>query len=398
MGIGIRLGLTGQRVNASPASLFTVSGSRGFMYDLSDYGSQWQDTGATVPITSTAQSVGLVLDQSQGLALGSELVTNGAFDAGISGWSDASSVGGSIAWNASLGALDIINATGVGRALQTQTVVVGRTYRLFVTNKGATSALLYIGSTAAGVEYFNGQSVPAGQSRSYLINATTTVFSIGIRNFSAGTTMTVDNISVRELAGNHATQATAGNRPLTTTIGAGFRGIQFDGVDDWLSTAAIDFSNSDEVTVVAGVRKLSDAAQAMLVELTTTSGATPQSFGLQAPGPATSYRFVSGGSATAAGLVDATGFAAPESAVISAIGDISGDRSTLRRNGAQVGQSTADQGTGNYANAIVYIGRRGGTSLPYNGVLTFLFAINRLLTANELAMVEAYANQRTGAY
>jgi len=261
MGLHLGLGLTGQRVGFNPATLFTVAGSRGFTFDLSDYGTQWQDTGATVPITSTSQSVARMDDKS-GL-------------------------------------------------------------------------------------------------------------------------------------GNHATQGTAGNRPLTTTIGAGFRGIQFDGVDDWLQTAAIDFSNSDEVTVVAGVRKLSDAAAGLVVELTT---GLPSRFALRAPGSAgPNYQFDAGGSAIVfLGVVGS--FPAPETAILTGQSKISTDTLLLRRNGVQNNQAVADQGTGNYANAQVFIGRRGGTSLPFNGVLTFLFAINRLLTANELASVEAYANARTGAF
>ena len=84
--------------------------------------------------------------------------------------------------------------------------------------------------------------------------------------------------------------------------------------------------------------------------------------------------------------------------MISAQGKISTDTALLRANGTQVATSAADQGTGNFANAVVYIGRRGGSSLPFNGVLTFLFAINRLLTASELAAVERFANSRTGAF
>lgn len=260
MGLHLGLGLTGQRVNASPASLFTVSGSRGFMYDLSDYSTQFQDTAATVPITGTSQSVARVNDVS-GL-------------------------------------------------------------------------------------------------------------------------------------GNNMTQGTLGNRPLTTTIGAGFRGIQFDGVDDWLQTAAIDFSNSDEVTVVAGVRKLSDAARAMVVELGLP--APSGFFNLEAPN-ASLNGFAAGsrGSITAGSAYTQV---APATQVVSAQNKISTDSIILRGNGVQRATSATDQGTGNYSNAIVYIGRRGGTTLPFNGVLTFLFAINRLLTANELAAVEAYANARTGAF
>lgn len=210
------------------------------------------------------------------------------------------------------------------------------------------------------------------------------------------TSQSVARVNDKSGLGNHMTQATAGNRPLTTTIGSGYRGLQFDGVDDWLQTAAIDFSNSDEVTVVAGVRKLSDAAQGVVVELSATFG-NNGTFTVQAPQAATpTYVFGSRGTLISSNA--ASGYAAPISNIVSGQGKIGTDVSLLRVNGAQVASNPSDQGTGNYANAIVYIGRRGGTTLPFNGVLTFLFAINRLLSASELAAVERFANSRTGAF
>jgi hypothetical protein len=202
---------------------------------------------------------------------------------------------------------------------------------------------------------------------------------------------------VNDLSGlaNNATQGTLGNRPLTTTIGTGFRGIEFDGPTSnrWMQTAAIDFSNSDEVTIVAGLRKSSDAARAVLAELGT--GGTNR-FTIEAPnGPAPTYAFAAGGSAIVGN--GTSGFAAPDTAIISGQAKISTDTNILRRNGTATVAAT-DQGTGNMSNAVFYVGRRAGTSLPFSGVLTFLFVINRLLTAQELANVEAFANARTGAY
>lgn len=197
--------------------------------------------------------------------------------------------------------------------------------------------------------------------------------------------------------GNHATQATAGNRPVTTTLNTSFRGIAFDGATSnrWLQTAAIDFSNSDEVTVVAGVRKLSDAARGKLVEL--GPGSAPR-FNLEAPDAAGASSFLFGSGGTLIVSAGASGFSAPNTAVLTGVGDISGDSVILRRNGSQVASNAADQGTGNYPNSVVTIGRGGGGSFFFNGVITFLFAINRLLSATELASVERYANSRTGAY
>ena len=152
------------------------------------------------------------------------------------------------------------------------------------------------------------------------------------------------------------------------------------------------------MTVWAGVEKLSDASQGMLLELSTNAGATPNSFSLQAPGPGTSFRFVSGGSITAAGIADATGFSAPTARVLTGIGDISGDKATLQVNGTQVAQSTADQGTGNYSNNPVYLFRRGGTSLPFNGIFTGLIVRGAQSSAAQLSNGNTYINSTLGAY
>ena len=166
-------------------------------------------------------------------------------------------------------------------------------------------------------------------------------------------------------------------------------------MDDWLETAAIDFSNSDKVTVVAGVRKLSDAARGMVIEGTGSTGV----FRFEAPVSASATYGMGhqGANATAVSAAQ-SGYAAPLTSVVTGLMNLGGPLVTLRVNGAQVQTNSTATGGGNFNNSAIYLGRRSGTSLPFNGVLTFAFAINRLLTANELAQVEAYANARTGAY
>jgi hypothetical protein len=133
-----------------------------------------------------------------------------------------------------------------------------------------------------------------------------------------------------------------------------------------MSTASVDFSATDKMTVWAGVHKASDAAPGIFVELSAVTS-NPGSFGLQAPNSAVnSYRFESGGSAP--GLIaDAVGFAAPVGSVVTGVGSISGDVSQIRVNGVARSTNNNDQGTGNYGNYPIYFGRRGGTTLPFNG-------------------------------
>jgi hypothetical protein len=175
--------------------------------------------------------------------------------------------------------------------------------------------------------------------------------------------------------------------------------LAFDGVDDSFGTSSIDFSATDEMTVFAGVSKLSDAALGMVVELTANSGANNGAFYITAPhfaGSAT-YEWRSRGTnpvqATTSGV-----FAAPITNVLTGIGDISADVATLRVNGAQAATSASDQGTGNFGNYPLFIGRRNNTNLPFNGRLYSLAVLGRTATDAELASMEAWVAGKTGAF
>ena len=280
-------------------------------------------------------------------------MTNGTFASNITGWSDTSSAGGSIAWNAA-GYLDLINATGTARTQQNLAVTAGRTYKFVVSNPGANTVDVYAGSTSGGIDLLS-TTLTTGQTGTYILTATSSLLSLGFRNFGAGTTDSIDNVSVKEV-----------------------------------------LFPADKVQVFAGVRKQSDAARGVLVEL--TSGGNGR-FTMEAPpAAAPSYSFNSIGTVLAT-ATSGNLFASPNTSVLTGLGDISGDLVTLRANGEQVAQATTDQGTGNYSNAIVYIGRRGGTTLPFNGRLYGLVVrVGPNLDAATIAATESWMNTRTGAY
>jgi hypothetical protein len=144
-------------------------------------------------------------------------------------------------------------------------------------------------------------------------------------------------------------------------------GLLFDGSDDSLQTASVDFSAGDKMTVMAGVRKLSDAARGMVVEL---GNDTTNSFQLNAPPSALArYSYGSRGSASLASAETSSSYAAPITNVLTGVSDIAGDNTGLRINGALIISSSADQGSGNYGNLAVFIGRRNNASLPFSGLI-----------------------------
>ena len=174
--------------------------------------------------------------------------------------------------------------------------------------------------------------------------------------------------------------------------------LAFDGSDDSLYTAAnLDLSGTDKVTVFAGVTKLSDAVRGVAVELSdTTSNAG--TFSIEAPSVDAQPRlqfFATGSNAVSAGVNNAI-YAAPYSAVVTGVGNISGDSCVLRLNGAQVATSTADQGTGNFGSYPLYIGRRNNASLPYNGRLHQLIVRGAQSSTAEIASTERYIAGKQG--
>jgi hypothetical protein len=171
-----------------------------------------------------------------------------------------------------------------------------------------------------------------------------------------------------------------------------------DGVDDGMVTSTIT-PGTDKVQVFAGVRKSSDANPAMLAEWSTTFG-NPNTFAVRAPrsGASPSYDFNTRGSGSSGNAI-ANGLAAPITSVVTCIGDIAADTSIIRVNGVEQGSAITDQGTGNYDAHPLYLFRRGGASLPFNGhCYGMIVRFGANLTADQIAAVEAWMNGKTGAY
>jgi hypothetical protein len=148
-------------------------------------------------------------------------------------------------------------------------------------------------------------------------------------------------------------------------------GLLADGSDDSLITTSIDFSSTDKMTVMAGVRKNSDAATGVVAELTGSVSANNGSFGLFEPsGSASKLAFASRGTSTEFAETSVTAaWQAPSTSVLTGQANISAPSVSVRRNSVSVASSTSTQGSGNYSNAIVYIGSRAGTSLRFSGIL-----------------------------
>jgi hypothetical protein len=201
---------TRNRAPFSPASLF-ATGEQGAWYDPSDLTTLFQDSAGTTPVTAAGQPVGLMLDKSQGLVLGPEIVANGDFSSGTTGWTAINST------LAVVGGACEITAVGGAQARCSQSIatVVGRWYEVTAriwqgTGTVAVDVLITGITSSASVT----TTTPTNVVVRFLAVATTTTIRVGSAGSAvAGTTFFADNISVKLLPGNHAFQSNSAQRP-----------------------------------------------------------------------------------------------------------------------------------------------------------------------------------------
>jgi hypothetical protein len=147
------------------------------------------------------------------------------------------------------------------------------------------------------------------------------------------------------------------------------------------------------------VRKLSDAATGCIAELGGSSLTVDGSISLQAstspPPIRDTYFFGSRGTSTVSFIV--SNFTSPATNILTGIADIAAPNAILRVDGTQVASGTATQGTGNYLTNPLFIGRRLGTSNPYNGrIYGLLVRFGANLSAAQIAQAEAFMAAKTG--
>lgn len=188
----------------NPSFLFK-NGEVGVWFDPSDLDTVFQDAIGTTP-GELGQPVGLILDKSQGLELGPELIVNGDFSDGDTGWTlyGTSAVNG--------GTLTITNDTANG-AISGTDLDEGKSYRLTFDVLTYTSGNVRVGTTGSNPLLHN-NALPEGSKE---FNFTVPPGGGGRLRFgfsSSGGSMEIDNVSLREIPGHHASQPTTTARPI----------------------------------------------------------------------------------------------------------------------------------------------------------------------------------------
>ncbi len=432
---GRRLGTT-----FTPLSLFAAN-EPGVWYDPSDLSTMFQDAAGTTPVTAVEQPVGLRLDKSGNgnhakqttdinrpvLSARYNLLTY-TEDVSNAAWEKTNLT----ASNATLLLETTTNA--MHNAIQRPTFVSGVQYtiRYRVKPNGRTRVSVGGGSGLGGLastgQFYDltgsgsvvntlsgiSASITADADGYYTCSLTITpsssgAIAVGIYLSDGGTNLSYFGDTSK---GVYLTQADVrvsndgvglpAHQRVTTATDYDTTGfpyyLRYNGTNSTMQTPSIDFSSTDAVSVFAGIRKLSDAARGTVAELTASVAANNGGFHLTAPNAASAtYAFESKGTALTDAVVS-TGVVAPITSLLTGLADISADSNILRVNGAQADSDTGDQGTGNYANAALYLGARGGSSGWFQGRDYGICVLGRTATAAEIASMEAWMNSKAKAY
>ena len=169
-------------------------------------------------------------------------------------------------------------------------------------------------------------------------------------------------------------------------------------------TPRINFTSTDKMTVLVGVRKFSDVSLSLLYELSVDINSYPGSLYLAAPntpGVSGDYGAASRGTAGATGgqVAKSAVLPAPNSAVITATHDISASLSKLMINGSSNGTNgSSSKGSGNFGNYPLYLFARNQASLFFNGLAGPIIMRGAQSSAAEIANAENWINAQQKVY
>lgn len=415
----------------------------GVWYDPSDFSSLFQDAAGTTPVTAVEQPVGKILDKSgrgnhatQSTA-GYKPVLSARVNMLLASENMADPVWPKTQLTVSGTDLLIpttVNTTHYIYGNYSGTLKVGRySYKgrftaagysriqWYVNNSASAQVrlILNIGAktgsvTTSGAIYSNPQFTIADAPGGAL-DVDLTFDVVAESGVSATAMLLVDNSGASSFAGDGVSGVKVSRVDFrAVNTGAGLPSYQrvntasdydtigfpkylaFDGLDDFLVTGNVDFSSSDKIAVSAGVRKMSDAATGMIFELSNSATANSGAFYLSAPnsnGGNNSY-FVARGTGTGSALI--SDLISPVTRTLSGMASIAADRIEIFSNGISAGTAPKDMGTGNFGNYPLYIGRRAGTSLPFNGRLYGLAICGGMDDIYKLKKIEQYLAKKTG--
>ena len=383
----------------TPASLF-AAGEQGAWYDPSDFSTMFQGSAGTTPVTAVGQSVGLILDKSKGLVLGPELVTNGDFSNGTTGW-----VGSNASLSVVSGALRATNTSSYGYAKPSSviTTIAGVWYKVTFTSilVNTFSVTFRAGSYPDAEDLANKFVFTTTGEKTYYFRAiSTTTYLTFQLNTGIGDTFDVDNVTCVSIAGNHAIQATAAARPVLRQDANSKYYLEFDGVDDTMQAASINLSSIKQVTAFTGDSIQSVAGWLQVFQFAISVN-TVGAFGLYMPFGGTNasmFAWPSSASANQSALWTNSGIGVKEVLAISLNNPAATRQIVARKNAVEV---AALNGTGydsGFSNDNFNIGSNGGPGEFSPCRIYSLILRGAASTPTEITDTETWVNGKTGAY
>lgn len=211
----------------SPAQLdaYMASLTDGLFFDFTKTDRHFQENTGQTLADDVGEAIGLALDQrtwagktlAELIAAAPEMITNGDFSVGT-GWSNNSG------WAITGGQLVATATAAFSGSSQNEAFTAGRLYRVVfdvVVTAGGVRPVFLNGSQTTGT-----LRSASGTYTEYLL-AQTGNTSIQMQAGSGGFTGAIDNVSIKEIAGNHGIQATGTLKGVRQTTGD-----KFDGSDD----------------------------------------------------------------------------------------------------------------------------------------------------------------------
>ena len=453
MQLGLGLGLTRIGGGSSLARLLFTANEPGFTFEPWDITTLFQDRAGTTPVTAAGQSVGYRRDKS---GRGNHQVAVSDAKRGVYGWMpktgrrnqltyteqfdnaawtkdgatvtanavtapDGTLTADTVSTGISTGEHRIYQTAG-SSAVHTHTIYAkagtanfvslstgnATYYAVFNLSTGAvsssvscTSSIVSVGDGWYRLTVTGSVAMP---SFFFVVNVGETAASAVPATGSTGTSKTVHLWGAQLELGSTATayQRVASQYDITEAGVPTCYYVQADGVDDAYVTPTIT-PNTDKVQVFAGVRKLSDAATGVVLELSPSGDTNNGSFYFSVPSGVAGYDMNLGAGASGGQGRRATTYTAPINNVISLAVDRSlptiADKIGFRVNAALPTLSstgTTNVPTGNFLAYPLYIYARAGTSFPFNG-LDFGHAVRfgPNLDAATIARVESLIARNT---